>query len=244
MKERQLAEALMRELAARQVPCRLGDAVPYGQKVSVLTDHGATLGSLICYWGKKGPKVTRHELQRAAGTSGQRLEEAVDAAIRRATGALDLAAGSAAPEHDQAGVQVWVDGSFIKKGSRIACGWGLAILRDGQEIHRASGSEVAEGFEAQWNIAGEVTAVLRALDWCRENGIRAVAIYHDYEGLAKWPLGQWKARNPYTQAYARAVRESGIGVDWRKVRAHSGESRNDLVDGLAREAAEAALSKA
>lgn len=241
MKERRLAEALMRELAARQVPCCLGDAVPYGQKVSVLTDQGASVGSLICYWGKKGPKVTRHELQRGMD---QRLAEAVDAAVQRATGALDLGAGSAAAAHDEAGVQIWVDGSFIKSGNRIACGWGLAIFRDGQEVHRASGSEVAEGFEAQWNIAGEVTAVLRAVDWCRENGIAAVAVYYDYEGLAKWPLGQWKARNPYTQAYARAVRESGIDVDWRKVRAHSGESRNDLVDGLAREAAEAALSTA
>src|SRR5205807_10412030 len=81
------------------------------------------------------------------------------------------------------------------------------------------------------------------LSWCREHGIDRVSVYHDYEGLEAWVTGRWQARNPFTAAYACWVRESGVVVCWQKVRAHSGRARNEQVDRLARQAAEAALSR-
>jgi ribonuclease HI len=242
MKERELAEILWKELLQRDVPSDIVEAIPYGQKVSLEGDRGQDLGKLTCYWGKKGPKITTNELTDLAEPIRDRIDGAIDAALQKAQGSLDLSEPLTVPEGKaKKGVHIWVDGSFVKKGARSSVGWGLAVMRDGQEIHRDAGTEVEDGFEAQWNVAGEITAVLKALEWCRSEGIDEVTIHYDYEGLAKWPTGRWRAKNPHTQSYARTVRTSGIDITWNKVRAHSGEPGNELADGLARKAAEAAL---
>ncbi len=239
---RQLAQMLSEELTARGIRCALGKAVPYGQKVTLEDEAGRCVGALTCYWGRKGPKVTTHELQHSGAGLEVRAHEAREAALRRAGGALWRYEPSGGPEAgSEEGVHIWVDGSYVRDGDRAACGWGLVIVQDGEEVFRDAGSVVDKGFERQWNIAGEVTAVLKALEWCREKGVERATIHYDYEGLARWPLGEWKARNAHTEAYARAVRGSGIDIEWRKVRAHSGEPRNEVVDRLAREAAEAAM---
>lgn len=239
---RELAEMLSEELKARDIHCALGEAVPYGRKVTVTDERGRCLGALTCYWGKKGPKVTTHELQHSGTELEVRAHEAREAALRRAGGALCLYGPSSGPEAgSEEGVHIWVDGSYVRDGDRAACGWGLVIVQDGEEVLRDSGSVVDDGFENQRNIAGEVTAVLKALEWCRQKGVERATIHYDYEGLARWPLGEWKARNAHTEGYARAVQGSGIDIEWRKVRAHSGEPRNEVVDRLAREAAEAAM---
>jgi ribonuclease HI len=65
-----------------------------------------------------------------------------------------------------------------------------------------------------------------------------MTIYYDYQGLESWATGAWRAKLPFTQAYANAVKESGITIHWVKVRAHSGNPENDIVDQLAKEAAQ------
>ena len=91
------------------------------------------------------------------------------------------------------------------------------------------------------NVAGEIQAVLQALEWCRERGIRAATIHFDYQGLASWVDGAWKTTTPFTRAYAERVRAMEMTLTWHKVQAHSGNPYNELVDRLAREAAKSSL---
>lgn len=138
-------------------------------------------------------------------------------------------------------VHVWVDGSCLPNSNgRLNFGWAYVIL-DGQwELHRASGNDVPAEARRHRNVAGEIQAVLQALEWCREQGIAKAEIHFDYQGLASWVEGTWKTRTAFTHAYKERVRALGMNLTWHKVQAHSGDVYNELVDRLAREAARAA----
>ncbi|MDT7043142.1 ribonuclease H family protein [Candidatus Nitronereus thalassa] len=138
------------------------------------------------------------------------------------------------------GVDIWVDGSCIhNNGDNLQLGWAYLILNGEEELHRDSGNDIPEEARSQRNVAGEIQAVLKALNWCQAQGISRATIYHDYQGLAAWVTGEWKAKTPFTQAYAATVKAYGIDVRWKKVLAHSGEKFNEIVDQLARDAARA-----
>lgn len=138
-------------------------------------------------------------------------------------------------------VDIWVDGSCIHNGGdNMQLGWGYLIRKGNQELHRASGNDIPAEARQHRNVAGEIQAVLKALDWCRSQGIPSATIYFDYQGLSEWVKGFWKAKTPFTQAYVSSVLAHGMDLHWVKVLAHSGEEFNEVVDELARNAARAA----
>ena len=136
------------------------------------------------------------------------------------------------------GIHIWVDGSCLQNSNgRLHFGWAYVILDGARELHRASGYDVPAEARRHRNVAGEIQAVLQALEWCRTRGIATATISFDYQGLASWVEGTWKTRTPFTRAYAERVRALGMTLTWHKVQAHSGDTYNELVDQLAREAA-------
>ncbi len=135
-------------------------------------------------------------------------------------------------------VDIWVDGACIHNdGNNLQLGWAYLVLQKGQELHRDSGNDIPVEARVHRNVAGEIQAVLKALEWCRARGISSATIYYDYQGLEEWVTGAWKAKTPFTQAYVAAVKGLGMTLRWKKVLAHSGERFNEIVDQLAREAA-------
>lgn len=141
-------------------------------------------------------------------------------------------------------IHVWVDGSCLPNSNgRLYFGWAYVIFDGERELHRASGHDVPAEARRHRNVAGEIQAVLQALEWCRMRGIAAAAIHFDYQGLASWVDGTWKTRTSFTQAYAERVRALGMTLTWHKVQAHSGNPYNELADQLAREAARSATAK-
>jgi ribonuclease H-related protein len=235
-----LATRLANELtqigyAAAVGPCA-GD---YGWKVRL---QGAG-GAIVVYTGKKGPRLVLTELQ----SSAPELRLGIQKAWEQAQ--ADASPASAAPPFPSeascpaGSVELWVDGSYVTKGGASAIGWAVLIVDSGRELYRATGTDVPEAARSQRNVAGEILAVLNGLSWCRKHDVLDVAVYHDYEGLEAWVTGRWQPRNPFTAAYARYVWDSGVAVQWQKVRAHTGTSRNEQVDRMAREAATAALPR-
>ena len=141
-------------------------------------------------------------------------------------------------------IHIWVDGSCLPNGGgRLHFGWAYVILDGERELHRASGHDVPVEARRHRNVAGEIQAVVQALEWCQARGIPAATIYFDYQGLASWVEGTWKTRTAFTRAYAERVRALGMALTWHKVQAHSGATYNELVDRLAREAARSATAK-
>ena len=90
----------------------------------------------------------------------------------------------------------------------------------------------------QRNIAGEIMGAKLAIDHCMAGGIKAIEIYHDYEGIGAWADRRWKANNQLTQGYRDFVEEARKSIDIRfvKVKAHAGNKYNELADKLAKSA--------
>jgi len=135
-------------------------------------------------------------------------------------------------------IAIWVDGScFPQEDGSLRIGWGLLVKQDGEEVHRAKGNDIPPEAVAHRNVAGEIFGILKALEWCQAQGIAEVTLYFDYQGLESWVTGAWRAKLPFTQLYAQTVNASDITIHWIKVKAHSGNPENEIVDQLAKEGA-------
>lgn len=138
---------------------------------------------------------------------------------------------------DESVTDIWVDGSCMPQpDGSLRIGWAFLVMRGGQEIHRERGNDIPPDAHQHRNVAGEIMAVLKAVQWCQTQHITSIRIYHDYQGLASWPTRAWEAHTSFTQKYADTVRTSGIAIQWVKVAAHSGNPQNDIVDQEAKKA--------
>ncbi len=129
----------------------------------------------------------------------------------------------------------YVDGSYHDATKEFACG---AVLFYGGETKYFSHKYSDPALADMRNVAGEIMGAVTVIDYCRKAGISALEIHHDYEGVAKWAQGLWKANKPGTQAYAALCREAArdLKLTFVKVKGHSGNACNDLADRLARKA--------
>lgn len=129
----------------------------------------------------------------------------------------------------------YVDGSY-----NIATGefsYGVVMFHNGRELHFNKSFDDQSLAEMR-NVAGEIKGAEAAMAYAYENGMKKLTIYHDYEGISKWPLRQWKANKEGTQSYQAFYDNISKNVDitFVKVKGHSGDKYNDLADKLAKEA--------
>lgn len=136
-------------------------------------------------------------------------------------------------------VRAYVDGSYDHSIRMYAGG---AVMLFGDEEHEISESGNIEGMAAMRNVAGELLGAVRAIEWFEENkerlGARKLVIYHDYEGIAKWATGAWKANKEGTKEYVDIVKayQAKFPIEFVKVAAHTGDKYNEMADRLAKKA--------
>lgn len=139
------------------------------------------------------------------------------------------------PPHRDGVAIAYVDGSYNKNTKEFSCG---AVLFYNHEkklfMKKYNDPDLAD----MHNVAGEIMGAVTAISYCLEQGIPALEIHHDYEGVAKWAKGEWKANKPGTQAYAAVCRDArkSLALTFVKVKGHSGDTYNDLADLLAKKA--------
>ncbi len=124
---------------------------------------------------------------------------------------------------------IYVDGSYMKGN----IGYGFVVLKNGEPCNEGKGRVDDPSLQGMRQVGGELKAVYEAVNWCQEHDIGTVSIFYDYEGIAKWATGEWRANKPATRAYARAAAGWPVNVTWHKVSAHSGNQWNDYADALA-----------
>lgn len=130
----------------------------------------------------------------------------------------------------------YVDGSYHSGTREFSCG--VVIFYEQKEYHLAekySDQTLAE----MRNVAGEIKGAEKAMAFCQAHGITSLTIFHDYEGVARWPTGEWQAKKEGTQAYRKFYQQmvsEGMMIYFQKVKGHSGDRYNDLADRLAKEA--------
>ena len=131
--------------------------------------------------------------------------------------------------------KAYVDGSYNIETKEFS--FGAVLLLDGKELtfsEKFADSDLAE----MRNVAGEIKGAEFVMRYCRENGIREIEIYYDYEGISAWAEGRWKTNKDGTVAYKKAYDELSrfVSVTFCKVKGHSGDKYNDMADRLAKEA--------
>lgn len=131
------------------------------------------------------------------------------------------------------GPQVYVDGSFID--GKI--GYAFVVLQDGAVVHEHCGQVQDDWLLDMRQVGGEIKAVLEAIAWCQDHSIKEAEIFYDYAGLELWATGQWEARKPATQRYARFAAEWPVAIRWRKIESHTGDRWNERADELAKKSA-------
>ena len=127
----------------------------------------------------------------------------------------------------------YVDGSYSNSTKEFA--YGVVLFYNNLEL-RLSEKFSDLNYAEMRNVAGEIKGAERAMRYCVEKGIKNLVIYHDYEGIARWCTGEWKANKTGTKEY-KAYYDSLAGrlnVTFCKVKAHSGNTYNDAADKLAR----------
>lgn len=138
-------------------------------------------------------------------------------------------------ENNANAVVAYVDGSYHSGTGEFS--YGAVILCDGEEIcfkEKMTDPKLA----SMRNVAGEIKGAECAMRYAVEHGIRELIIVHDYEGIARWCLGQWKTNKEGTKAY-KAYYDSikdQVQITFQKVKGHSGDHYNDMADRLAKEA--------
>lgn len=141
-------------------------------------------------------------------------------------------------EEADSSLQIYVDGSFSPDFPYS--GWGLVVVENNEEQFRLGG--VTPEPAKSRNIDGELFAAIKALEWLKENQ-RVGTICHDYEGIARFAKGEWKAKSPVALEYMKKARPLLGENKFKKVDAHTGHQWNDLVDQIAKDAILDAKSK-
>ncbi|MDY0235899.1 MAG: ribonuclease H family protein [Gudongella sp.] len=136
---------------------------------------------------------------------------------------------------DKAELIAYVDGSYdLESGSYS---YGVVII--GNDFKETlSGREQNPEMASMRNVAGEIKGAMCAMKWAVDHNKKNLYIYYDYTGIENWAKGNWKANKKGTQEYREYYNsiKDRLNVEFRKVKAHSGDQYNDEADKLAKDA--------
>ena len=123
----------------------------------------------------------------------------------------------------------YVDGSYHAGTGEFACG---AVI-----FYQGEAFEISQKFNdpdlaAMRNVAGEIKGSEAAIAFCLEREIQSLEIHHDYEGIAKWCTGEWKANKEATKAYRQYYLASSqrLQITFVKVKGTFEDSSGTVVD--------------
>lgn len=176
---------------------------------------------------------TKAEAENFAGVE-KITQNSMSTDVENKTGDSDPEAAVKRPL-EQGTAVAYVDGSYNVVTGEYSCG--VVFMVGDEEIHIARKGE-SEELASMRNVAGEILGAELAMRKAVELGLRRLDIYHDYQGVASWCLGEWKTNKEGTKAY-KAYFDSIRGrleVRFNKVKGHSGDKYNDLADELAKSA--------
>lgn len=129
----------------------------------------------------------------------------------------------------------YVDGSYLHSARKFS--YGAVIFYNDNEYTSSEAFDDPE-LALMRNVAGEIKGSEYAIQFCLDRNIPSIDIYYDYEGIEKWANADWKANKIGTKAYVEFVKNArkSMDINFVKVKGHSGDKYNDLVDTLAKKA--------
>jgi ribonuclease HI len=188
----------------------------YLLKIIVKT-KGITKNCLYIYY-----KPTKNTYSLKKQIEDTKIDALIDSAWDKITGFETYTADSGIYE-------VFVDGSYINETT----GYG-AVIYLGDEIKAELSGTVPNTQFRQFG--GELKSVIETLKWCIENHVETIRINYDYVGIEKFASGKWKAGNEFSKNYVTFIRQTNVKIEWRHIKSHTGNIKNDKADFLAKRA--------
>ena len=131
---------------------------------------------------------------------------------------------------------VYVDGSYNQVTNVYGSGLVLFIGENPEPIlYSQSGCHPI--YSKSRNVAGEIFAVILALEICKKlANFEKLTVYYDYNGIEAWYTKAWSAGSAIAKKYMSVAETVPFEVEFKKVKAHSGDRYNNMADRLAKEA--------
>lgn len=130
----------------------------------------------------------------------------------------------------------YVDGSYNIDSGKYS--YGLLISKQDIVTYIEKGVAEDDSLKDIRQIAGELKAAIRSLQYCSENNIKELVIFHDYEGVCYHATGFWERREEssrkYYEEFNKLIKDHGIKVYFVKVDSHTGDLYNEMVDEFAK----------
>lgn len=129
----------------------------------------------------------------------------------------------------------FIDGSYNPATKIYGCGGFLIDQLGKKHIIQASGNDPR--MAKMRNVAGEILGAMAAVELAQKLNMKKLTLFHDYEGVAAWPLGKWKCKKKETRDYVMFIwkaMETGLKIYYSHVTGHNGDAGNEEADQLAK----------
>ena len=129
----------------------------------------------------------------------------------------------------------YIDYSFDLNKNKYS--FACVLIHNNEVVEKVNRSFSDEYLEHH-NVAGEIKGAAYIINHAIKKNIKELHLYYDYEGISKFYSGLWKAKTEIGIKYQEFAEDAKkkINVVFHKVKSHSNNYYNDLVDKLAKEA--------
>lgn len=126
----------------------------------------------------------------------------------------------------------YVDGSFMND----IIGWGFLYVKHNEVIAKMCGGIKPVEGKTSRNITGELEATKMAVRHAITDGLKEIYIVNDYQGISSYVTGAWKPKTDESREYTDWMNnvKDRIKINFIKVKGHSNNKFNDIVDELAK----------
>lgn len=126
-------------------------------------------------------------------------------------------------------MHIYVDGSYSIQNCEYS--YGLVAVKDDVILHVDYGKDKEKDTIRQ--IAGELEAAIKAVEYALERNEKKIVLFHDYEGIFHHATGSWSRNDDLSKKYYEKINElfkKGIEVIFVHVKSHENDLLNELVD--------------
>lgn len=130
-------------------------------------------------------------------------------------------------------IHIYVDGSYRDKKSSSA----ILVVDDDVLYKKAVVKSNIYSVKYR-NFYSELYASLLAVQYAKINNLNNFILYHDYDGIEHLITGKWQLKNELSEKYFYMFNQltKDINFEFVKVKSHSGNYYNEMVDLLAKKA--------
>ncbi|MDV4149845.1 ribonuclease H family protein [Clostridium sp. AL.422] len=134
-------------------------------------------------------------------------------------------------------LHIYVDGSYNVTTERYA--YALVAVKDNVIEYVENGKSEDSSSKSIRQIAGELEATVKGVEYALRQNEKKVVIFHDYAGIAHHATGFWERKEQSSIDYHNKMKsliDNGIEVIFVKVDSHTGDLYNEIADEKCKEA--------